>query len=87
MKFQAVNLSQAGSPNLFVPSIMLSNVMSLAPKIDELRDVTTHANIDLICITETWLQNHIHDNVVSISGYNVIRRDRFDCQHGVCVFT
>ena len=33
------------------------------------------------------LQNHIHDNVVSISGYNVIRRDIFDGQHGcVCVY-
>ena len=28
---------KSGSPNLFVSSIMLSNVMSLAPKVDELR--------------------------------------------------
>jgi hypothetical protein len=38
--------------------------MSLAPKIDELRESITLRNIDLICITETWLQNHIHDNIV-----------------------
>ena len=34
-------LRKAGSSNVFVPSIMLSNVMSLAPKIEELRDSTT----------------------------------------------
>jgi hypothetical protein len=66
---------------------MLSNVMSLAPKIDELRESITLRNIDLICITETWLQNHIHDNIVSVSGYNVERRDRSNGQHGdVCIY-
>ena len=33
-----------GSQNIFVPSIMLSNIMSLAPKIEEL-----HAYIANIC--------------------------------------
>jgi exonuclease III len=56
--------------------------MSLAPKIDELRESITLRNIDLICITETWLQNHIHDNIVSVSGYNIERRDRSNGQHG-----
>ena len=70
------------SPNLFVPSILLSNVMSLAPKIDELCEVSKQIDVDLFCITELWLQNHIHDNVVEISGYNIVRRDRYQGEHG-----
>ena len=50
----------------YVPSFLVSNVMSLAPKIDELRHVTQHANLDCICITESWLRSHIHDNVVAL---------------------
>lgn len=80
-------LRKVGSSNLFVPSIVLSNVMSLTPKIDELRDSTTLKNVDLICITETWLQSHIHDNIVSVPGYSIERRDRSNGQHGcVCIY-
>ena len=61
--------------------------MSLASKIDELREVSKQIDVDLICITESWLQNHIHDNVVEISGYNIVRRDRYQGEHGgVCVY-
>ena len=71
----------------FVPSILLSNVMSLAPKIDEVRHHVEYANLDLVCLTETWLQEHIHDNVVAISGHNLIRLDRKEGVHGgVCMF-
>ena len=73
--------------NLFVPSVLLSNVMSLSPKIDELREVDKQIEVDLICITETWLQSHIHDNVVEIYGYNIVRRDRYQGDHGgVCIY-
>ena len=73
--------------NLFVPSVLLSNVMSLSPKIDELREVAKQIEVDLICITETWLQSHIHDNVVEIYGYNIVRRDRYQGDHGgVCIY-
>ena len=38
-----------------------------------------------LCITEKWLKDHIDNNVVAISGYNVIRRDRYGAnQGGVC---
>ena len=84
---QSKRQGKPGSPNLFVPSILLSNVMSLAPKIDELREVSKQIDVDLICITESWLQTHIHDNVVEISGYNIVRRDRYLGEHGsVCIY-
>ena len=71
----------------FVPSILLSNVMSLAQKIDEIRHCTANANLDLIYLTQTWLQERVHDNVVSINGFNLVRLDRRTGAHGgVCTY-
>ena len=64
----------------------LRNVMSLAPKVDELRHVVKYASLDLVCSTESWLKSHIQDNVVALESYNIIRRDRTEAEHcGVCV--
>ena len=35
-----------------------------------------NANLDFTCITESWLKNHIDDNFVLVSGYNIIRREK-----------
>ena len=76
-----------GSPTVFVPSVLLSNVMSIAPKIDEIREVLSNLNVDLGCFVETWLQEHIPDQIVAAAGYNLIRRDRCVGQHGgVCAY-
>ena len=80
-------LMKSGSRNVFVPSIILSNVMPLVPKIDEVRSVATTANPDIICITESWLREHIQDNIVSSSNYTLVRRDRVERLHGsVCTY-
>ena len=63
-----------GLPTAYVPSLFVLNVMFLASKVDELHHV---ANLDLICITVFWLKSHIHDNVVALESYNIIRRDKF----------
>ena len=61
--------------------------MSLAPKVDELRHLLKYANLDLVCITESLLKSHIHDNVVALESYNIICRDRRETEHGgVCVY-
>lgn len=62
--------------SLFAPSILLSNVMSLAPKRDKVREATHYANYDLVCITESLLKEHMGDNYVAISGYNLKRFDQ-----------
>ena len=56
--------------------------MSLAPKIDEIRHYASEVKVDLICVRETWLKNHIHDNIIAVEGYNLLRRDRIDNEHG-----
>lgn len=36
---------------------------------------------------ESWLLSHIHDNVVALSGFNLVRKDRVDIIHGgVCAY-
>lgn len=76
-----------GSAAAYVPSLLLSNVMSLAPKVDELRHVVQYSNLNCICITETWLQSHICDNIVALDGFNLVRKDRCERVHGgVCMF-
>ena len=56
--------------------------MSLSPKIDEVRDVIRCGNYEFVGLVETGLQSHIHDNVINIQGYNLIRRDRVEGTHG-----
>ena len=80
-------LPASGSKSMFVPAFMVSNVQSLSPKIDEVRVMISNANLDFACITETWLKDHINDHTVSVSGYNIIRRDRKVIDHGgVCMY-
>lgn len=45
------------------------------------------ASLDLALITKTWLQSHIQDNIVSISGYNFVHLDRhYDTHGGICIY-
>ena len=60
----------------YVPALILSNTMSLAPKIDEIRHFMLNSSVDYGCFTETWLSDLIPDNVINIPGYNVTRKDR-----------
>ena len=53
--------------NVFVPSVLLSNVMFLAPKIDEIQHCVVHANFGPVCLTETYVaKNCIKDEVRSV---------------------
>ena len=66
---------------------LLSNVMSLPPKFDEVREAITDANYDLAFLTETWLRDHQSSNAFAMSGYNFFRRDRSkDLHGGVCIY-
>ena len=79
-KLQFTSVPEPQARN-FVPSLFLSNVMSLAPKVDEVSHVVQNAYYDLVCITESWLRQHIPDSVIAINGYNIIRWDRKETTH------
>ena len=79
---------QQGARKVYILSVLLSTILSLAPKLDEVSDAITYANLDLACITETWLHDHIHNDVISIPEYNLVRRDRINITHGgFCTYT
>lgn len=53
------------------------NVCSLISKIDELRHtLIAVSDIDILCITETWLKPHHDSNLFNIPGYVLFRLDR-----------
>lgn len=57
------------------------NAQSLCPsnrayKLDELVAVFRNASLDIICVTETWLDSTISDQAVKIPGYTICRSDR-----------
>ena len=70
-----------------LPKFALINARSLLPKVDELIANLSVHTVNLVAVTETWLNDDIEDNLVSISGYNIFRRDRpYRRGGGVCVY-
>ncbi len=82
------NRNEAGTTEkYFVPSVLLSNTMSLTPKIDEVALATKQNQCDMAAITETWLKESIPDVSVNIEGYQLFRKDRKNKEHGgVCLY-
>ena len=70
-----------------LPNIYLINARSLLSKVDELTATLNANSVNLVAVTETWLSEEMEDNLVSISGYNLFRKDR-PCRHGggVCAY-
>ena len=85
-----IPLTKSAAPSYktdFVPCVMLSNTMSLAPKMDEVQEFIIRNSVDIGFITETWLGERVADFVVSIPNYNIFRKDRSFQQHGgVCMY-
>lgn len=53
------------------------NACSWYPKADEISHLMITTNVDVLCITESWLQPHIPDTLLlPTSSHNIIRRDR-----------
>ena len=52
------------------------NINSLRYKFDEIKEVLTDNIVDLLIISETKLDESFNDNLFSVDGYKVQRRDR-----------
>ena len=65
---------------------------SLIKHIDELRVWLADNPVDILALSETWLDSTIIDNDLFISGYEILRRDRTRCAAdgntygGVCFY-
>nr|CAH7751797.1 unnamed protein product [Callosobruchus chinensis] len=56
------------------------------PSLRDLQIYIDGANYDAFCLSETWLNNNINDNVIQINGYNVYRQDRDTRGGGLCIY-
>ena len=52
------------------------NIRSLLPKIEQIRTLLSQYKIDIMTISETWLNSYIDDKLIAISGYTLLRQDR-----------
>ena len=53
-----------------------SNVRSLVPKMDSVQQTLSDHNIDVMCLTETWLTEKVQNRFLVFPGYKLVRRDR-----------
>ena len=60
----------------FHPKLLLSNVQSLWPKIDEFRLIMSTLLPDIACLTETWLTSDIDSDFIKVDGFHCARADR-----------
>ncbi|PFX29204.1 RNA-directed DNA polymerase from mobile element jockey [Stylophora pistillata] len=65
----------------------MANARSVRDKLDELTAQLLTFHMDIAIITETWLHDYIDNNILTIPGYNIARRDRHNrIGGGVCAF-
>ena len=58
------------------------NIRSLFNKIDTIRETFQNYSFDVFTFSETWLVDHIPDNVIDIRGYDLYRNDRIWVENG-----
>ena len=52
------------------------NFCSIVKKIDQLRILLFDSKINVLTFSETWLQPHLHSDLINIEGYQLYRLDR-----------
>ena len=74
-------------------TILHWNARSMYHKYEQLLHICENSECEMLCISESWLTNNITDDMISIPGYNLYRRDRDEASGklrggggGVCVY-
>ena len=57
-------------------SLAFLNARSITSSLDNVRDLLSSMNLDLLCIGETWLTSDVSDKFLIFPGYSIIRLDR-----------
>ena len=82
----------AGGGETFVNSSLLCcvhiNLNSLVNKVNFVKDTVESLNIDILAISETWLNGEINDATIDIPEFNLIRNDSPSGirKHGVAIY-
>ena len=62
------------------------NSRSLVPSLDDVINTVTEENIDVLCVSETWLKPSVGNNFIIVPGYNLVRKDRAKGRGGgICI--
>ena len=64
------------------PTLLNSNTRSIVHKIDEITNILDDNEVDIACVTETWLSDEVPHCVTDIDGYTCERRYRVDRRGG-----
>lgn len=69
-------------------TMVVSNVRSILPRINELCTVISNINPPFVCLTETWLHSDVPDSAIDLNNeYISFRKDRTSSRGGgVCVY-
>lgn len=62
------------------------NAQSINNKIDEFRVTFENSGVDIVCVSETWLNENTPDSLVSLKGYKIYRADRKSHGGGVAIY-
>lgn len=71
---ELVNTISTSTCKPSLQTILITNVRSLMPKVDELHVIAQSNAADIVAVTETWLTNEIPDEAPNISNYNFLGR-------------
>ena len=66
--------------------MLFLNIVSLPKNIDEIRCSLSKGHIDLIAFNETRLDSTINDDLMHVTRYDLIRKDRSRNGGGVCIY-
>ena len=73
----------SNTPRCILPVFLNVNIRGgFCQKLDGLSVVLQQNNVDVACITETWLNPSIPSNLTTVDGYTTYRADRNDGRHG-----
>ena len=61
------------------------NARSVLSNLEEIKLLVNERNIDVLCISETWLESNIPDRYVNIEGFNLFRDDK-GRGGGTCIY-
>ncbi|XP_075170106.1 uncharacterized protein LOC142242408, partial [Haematobia irritans] len=62
------------------------NAQSLNNKMDEFRHIFSDSGVDVICVSETWFQPAVSDNILALPNYNLFHADRVSHGGGVAIY-
>ena len=52
------------------------NIRSVNRKLEEVVRILAEGDIDILCLSESWLNPCVPDHMIAVNGYNLLRSDR-----------